>query len=209
VADEYVHCNRCGNTTKHDVLETRKVDENVGEGDTYYAWRHTYDVLECRGCGTLCLRDTYDDLDERQEIRLFPPPIARPLPSWRSQVPAELGELIEEIYGALQIGAARLALMGTRALVDMVAVREAGDVGTFTAKIAALEQKGFISKRSSEVLAVALEAGSAASHRGYKPEADVLNAVMDIVENVIENIYHLPQTASVVRRDTPPRSRVH
>lgn len=209
MADQYVHCNRCGNTTKHEVLAVRKVDEHVGDGDSYYAWRDTYEVLECRGCGTLCLRDTYEDLDERHEVRLFPAPIARPLPRWRSQLPAELLDLLEEIYAALHIGAARLALMGTRAVIDMVAVQEAGDVGTFTAKIAALEQKGLLSERDSEILAVAVEAGSAAAHRGFKPETDVVFAVIDIVENLIQSIYHLPRTASRIRSETPPRTRVH
>jgi hypothetical protein len=131
------------------------------------------------------------------------------LPHWRWQVPDELRELLEEIYAALQIGAPRLALMGTRALIDMVAVREAGDVGTFTAKIAALEQKGFVSKRNSDVLAVALDAGNAAAHRGFKPETDVLLAVIDIVENIVQAIYHLPHSAARVKRETPPRTRVH
>ncbi|HXG57830.1 MAG TPA: DUF4145 domain-containing protein [Thermoanaerobaculia bacterium] len=209
MAVSYVHCHRCGNTTKHESLAVRKVDENVGEGITSFSWRNTYEVLECCGCGALCLCVTYLDLDDREEVHYFPAPISRPLPHWRWQVPDELRELLEEIYAALQIGAPRLALMGTRALIDMVAVREAGDVGTFTAKVAALEQRGFVSKRNSDVLAVALDAGNAAAHRGFKPEIDVLLAVIDIVENIVQAIYHLPHRASRVQRETPPRTRVH
>jgi hypothetical protein len=115
-------------------------------------------------------------------------------------------ELSEEIYVALQNNGRRLALMGARTLVDMLMQKEIGDLGSFERKLEELEKHGLISTQGRDVLSVALDAGNAAAHRGYKPEEGDLNAVMDIVENLLEATYHLSKVAASVKKSTPTRS---
>ena len=93
--------------------------------------------------------------------------------------------------------------MGARTLVDMLMLEEVGDAGTFREKLKALLDRGIISERGTEVMEVALDAGSAAAHRGYNPDAEILSAVMDIVENVLQATYHLKRLALTVKRSTP------
>jgi hypothetical protein len=95
--------------------------------------------------------------------------------------------------------------MGARTLVDILMLAEVGDVGTFDAKLKALQDKGTVSSRSREVLSVALDAGSAAVHRGYRPSREELDAVMDIVENLLEATYHLSNVAQELRKNIPKR----
>jgi hypothetical protein len=114
-------------------------------------------------------------------------------------------ELLNEIYVALHSDSRRLALMGTRTLVDMLMLEEVRDVGTFDAKLKALLDKGVISDRNREVLSAALDAGSAAAHRGYKPGREEIEAVLDIVENVLQATHHLSQVADELRKKIPPR----
>jgi hypothetical protein len=96
--------------------------------------------------------------------------------------------------------------MGARSLVDMVIVDKVGDMGSFKEKLEALENKGFVSKRNQDVLYAALDAGSAASHRGHEFDTEVVNQVMDIVENLLQAIYVLEQAAQKIKNVTPPRS---
>ena len=59
--------------------------------------------------------------------------------------------------------------------------------------------------KHAEVLEVALDAGSAAAHRAFRPDPDDLNAVMDIIENLLHSIYHLEKLATRLKKTTPPR----
>lgn len=116
-------------------------------------------------------------------------------------------EIVGEIYAALHSGSRRLALVGTRTLVDMLLLEEVGDVGTFDQKLKALRDKGAISERNREVLSTVLNAGSAAAHRGYKPAREDLEVVMDVVENVLQSTHHLVRVAEELRKKIPERSQ--
>jgi len=95
--------------------------------------------------------------------------------------------------------------MGARTLVDMVMLRTVGDRGDFATKLHALYVDGYIGSRGRDILNTALDAGSAAAHRGYRPDAEALKAVMDIVESLLESVFHLEGVARRLKKDIPPR----
>jgi hypothetical protein len=131
--------------------------------------------------------------------------VSRHRPKWFYEIPQELRSLLKEIYKSLDANTTALPLMGARALLDMLIVDKVGDVGSFTEKLKALESKGFISQKNRETLAIALDAGSAAAHRGYAAKLDDVQAVMDIVENLLQSIYVLDKVAAELKKSTPPR----
>jgi hypothetical protein len=96
-------------------------------------------------------------------------------------------------------------MMGARTLVDMMMVDKVEDVGAFSAKLKELEKSGFVSSKNREVLEVALDAGSAAAHRGYAATTEEVNIVMDIVENMLQAVYVFPRVAKKLKETTPPR----
>lgn len=202
------HCNNCARPTIHDIVATRVVEYDSG-GDNSdlppFWWKDRYEMLQCRGCGSVCLRDIYEDVTGKQ-ISYFPPPVSRRSPAWRSQLPSEIREVLEETYVALHNDGRRLALMGARTLVDMLIVDKVGDAGSFQEKLVQLQSAGMISARGREVLAVALDAGNAAAHRGYKPDPEDLSAVIDIVENLLQATYHLNKVAARIKLSTPTRT---
>jgi hypothetical protein len=118
-----------------------------------------------------------------------------------------MAALVEEVYAALHNGSSRLAMMGTRALFDMLAIDQVGDVGSFAAKLDALESKGLISAKNREVVGAAIDAGSASAHRGYEPGPWELSRVMDILENVLQSVYALDSAAKWLKKFTPPRPK--
>lgn len=209
--DEIVrsHCNTCGRVTKHLVLhvkETRDSEELEDYGPIF--WDNTYELLECRGCESISLKHTnIFEPTEEVDVTIYPPRVTRRKPHWFYQIPSAVRTLLQQIYQALDANSRALALMGARAVLDMVLVETVGDQGSFGAKLDALEKHGAIGAKSKEILRAALDAGNAASHRGYQPTTDDINAVMDIVENLLQAVYHLKTLAESLKKATPTRSQ--
>lgn len=203
-----IHCNNCRRETRHKLV--KRIDGDTGvDGDepqNSIHWQTTFDVLQCNGCLEVTLKRIYEFSEwDYPDIRYFPPRISRHLPKWVDDVPYELKTVLEEIYRALDANNYRLPLMGARTLVDMVILEKVGDIGPFSEKLNQLEAQGYVSKKSNEVLEAALDAGSAAAHRGYSPKPKELNIVMDIVENLLQAVYVLHDAAQELKKTTPPR----
>ena len=111
-----------------------------------------------------------------------------------------------EIYKALAADSRRLAAMGARTVIDMFATDKVGDVGGFKRKLSKLVQEGYLVQTQSDVLEAVLEVGNAASHRGHCPSIEHMNAVMDIVENLLESTT-FEKIADELKNATPSRSQ--
>ena len=99
----------------------------------------------------------------------------------------------------------QLPMMGARTLVDMMILEKIGDLGVFKEKLKELEKEGFVGSSSLEALYSALEVGNAAAHRGHAATESEVQAVMDIVETMLQSIYVFPDLAQNLRKTTPPR----
>jgi Domain of unknown function (DUF4145) len=208
-APERLFCNGCHKDTLHDLLkevsDTVADDVNIGGGELYTVWEKTTNqMFECRGCKSVVLRCTwiYSEYDIK-EARYFPPPVARLKPKWFGELPSDLQELLSEIYRSLDADTRALPMMGARAVLDRVIVDTIGDAGSFEQKLKRLEEERHISTKGREILDAALDAGSAAAHRGYAPTVDYVHSVMDIVENLVHSAYVLEGVAKEIKKDTP------
>jgi len=201
------HCNGCERETKHHVIFAKRTQgseevENYGQID----WWDRYELLECAGCETVSLRHTsYFDPTGVTTVTLYPAPVARRKPQWLWKLPGDIKQLLAQVYTALDSNSRGLALMGARAVLDMVLVQQVGDVGSFQNKLQGLEKAGVIGGKNRAILEAALDAGSAASHRGYQPSTEDINAVMDILENLLQALYHLESLAKSLKNTTPGR----
>ena len=203
------HCNGCGRATKHHVLHKKHIPgREFIEDHGYIDWTDDYELLECAGCETVSMRHSnwFEPTDE-VTVRIYPSPVSRSEPTWLRTAPLKVGMLMKQVYSALDSNSRALALMGARAVVDMVLVEKVGDIGGFAEKLRLAEEAGVIGSKNRNVLEAALDAGNAASHRGYQPTADDLNAVMDIVENLLQAVYHLESLADRLKRTTPTRGK--
>ena len=140
------------------------------------------------------------------EIDYYPPRIARRVPKWKDKLSDDIEKLLEEVYTALQADSRSLAMMGARALIDMVILDKVGDVGTFGQKIAKLQTDGYLSDKNRETLRAALEVGNAASHRGHRPTQEHVDTVIDIVENLLQSTI-LHSATTDLKNATPARTR--
>ncbi len=203
------HCNQCARETKHIVLASRKVEgsELLEDYGPIYWW-DLYELVECRGCESVSMRHTsYFDPTDETTITTYPPQVLRRRPHWLNELPAAIVVIMRQAYQALDANGRALALMGARTAVDMVMTEKVGDVGSFAEKLDALEGTGVIGSQNRTILEAALDAGNAAAHRGYQPSADDVNAVMDIVENLLQAAYHLSSLAERLKKTTPLRGK--
>jgi hypothetical protein len=169
-------------------------------------WRDTYTTLQCLGCEAVCLRQAtwWSEEPDRETVRFYPPRVSRQLPRWTADLPFELQELLYEVYAALHADSRRLAIMGARAIIDIVMQGKVGDIGGFERKLDALLEAGYISKNNRDVLGAALNAGHAAVHRGHAASVEETNYVMDIVESLLQSDL-LANAAKKLASKIPPR----
>ncbi len=207
---ERIHCNKCGPSTKHTVVGTRQHSGSEPYDAQYdVSWTTIYDMLECCGCEAITVRRRFYFSEWNPgdvEINYYPPRSARPLPPWKDKLPEEVLTLLDEVYVALHADSRSLAMMGARALIDMVIVNEVGDPGSFPEKLSALQDAGFLGDKNRELLAAALDVGNAASHRGHRPERKHVQSVMDIVENLLQSTI-LQDVIDDLRKATPARKK--
>ena len=201
------HCNRCAGETKHLVLASRRVDDSeILDDFGEIRWWDLYELIECCGCENVSMRQTdYFEPTQEETVVTYPPKVLRRRPHWLNQLPDPIVVIMEQTYQSLDVNGRALALMGARTAVDMVMTDKVGDVGSFNNKLDKLEQTGVIGSQNREVLEAALDAGNAAAHRGYQPSKDDVNAVMDIVENLLQASYHLDSLAKRLKDTTPSR----
>jgi hypothetical protein len=206
---ERIHCNDCRQKTRHALLcKAEDVISEEYDGNVVIDIVTTAEMFRCCGCRATVLRRTriVDNDPDTLLIRYFPPPVSRHQPRWVwLYLASDFQGVIAEIYRSLDANNHRLPMMGARTLIDMLMVDKVGDVGTFNEKLKELEGIGVISSANREVLAAALDVGNAAAHRGHTPKADEVNAVMDIVENLLHAVYVLPNMAKNLKKTTPPR----
>lgn len=116
----------------------------------------------------------------------WPPPERRRKPSWTLQVQDDVvHRLLDEVYRALNDDLRTLAAMGVRALLDRTFELAGADAAAgFDEKLKSLTAEGVIGVRDKEALTIMTDAGSAASHRGWQPDADALDTILDAAEAV-------------------------
>jgi hypothetical protein len=208
---EKVHCNSCGQTTRHTVLvERQQPGSEPYDEEISISWLTTWTTLECCGCESVCLRRSFwfsewgEDQVPQEEF--FPPPISRRLPRWLGDLAESEQGLLKEVYAALHSNNRRLAMMGARTLLDVVMQRHAGDIQGFAAQLTALVDRGLISNRDRIMLSAVLDVGHASIHRGHLPSLEDTSTVMDIVENML-HIELLNEAVPGLRDRTPQRPR--
>jgi hypothetical protein len=170
-----------------------------------------YYFLECAGCGAVSMANLWSS-SGIDEARYYPSPISRKPPDWLWKLrflfgadEKPLGELLHEIYEAVQGKQHRLALMGIRAFFEQLMIAKVGDHGSFAANLTAFLNGGYIAANQRSAIEHILESGHAAIHRGYQPIAEDLNTSLNIVEAITATIFLHEQEAQQVAARVPPR----
>jgi hypothetical protein len=118
---------------------------------------------------------------------------------------------LEETYKAEEAGCQMLAATGLRTALDSCFEAiglPSGD--PFAKKLQTLKAEGYIGDTEHELLAVLIDAGSAAAHRGWVPQRQHIHELMDVLENFVQRVFVNGKRALEMKADIPqkqPRSR--
>lgn len=216
------HCNNCGGVRK----AFKQASHTVRGTNLETSWSDTFDVLECCGCGGISVRHKQWFSEWEQiisdpitgaprmtpgtKVVYWPPPTKRKKPHWVDALDDDvLRGVIDEIYQALDIGLMALASIGTRTLLDRAMFLRIGDPkGGFAGKLQKMLENGHIGLDEKDILAAITDAGSAAAHRGFTPNAKTFGTIIETVENFLQREFVLKTAAGEVRKATPRRGPI-
>lgn len=202
----WAHCNQCEGDKKHILLADRKATFNISLVDRVDHRYITYQLLECCGCESVKLRTITEDATTKDpRIEYFPYATSRRIPVWLEDLSPELRELFQEVYAGLFADCRRLAVMGARAILDLMMKELLGADANFEENLREMEAQQFVTPGQRKFLEAALEAGHAAIHRGHKPDNQQVGQVMDLVEHVVSSNYVLTRTAENLKGSVPGR----
>lgn len=225
MADSIVkgHCPSCGPDRFADV-----VGHYVQKFDEDYVWgQHDFRILKCRGCETpyyqtekVFSEDTdhvwNQDTHEYDEVlspnfEHYPLPKRRDEPEWEYRISAKdktLGNLLSDMYGALNAGLNVPAAVAARTIFDRASEILGVDPAiTFGEKLKELAKQGTISDAEKKVLTVLSDAGGAAAHRGWRPKPTEVDTLISIAEAFLHRVFILPADANEVADNIPAKPK--
>lgn len=129
-------------------------------------------------------------------------------PSWVDELPDHVRLLLLEVHVAKDKNLPTLAAMGIRGVIDVICwdILQK-DLGNFSGKLKKMLDEGHLSAVQHESLSAVVEAGNAASHRGFTPDAESLQTMLQALYHMIESIYVLQESAKKLSSKTPTRTR--
>ncbi len=219
---ETAHCNKCGPNRN---AYKRAIYKKSGTDDDGSSFSDTYIILECCGCGEVCVQhlkwfSEWDNIDQDPltgqprynpgiEVSYWPAPLRREEPKWVPSIKDEnLRQVIGEVYKALNSGLVVLAAIGCRTLLDRAMYLNIGDLNTFAKKLDKMVENGHIGINERSILEAITDAGSAAAHRGFAPSAENLETIVTTIEILLHREFILKKAADQVRAETPPRKNI-
>jgi hypothetical protein len=207
------YCRNCGGPRNCDVRGSHTVGESDEGGWTELVWR----ILQCRGCdyefvqtvetgsGHYFAVSTPDggmEYEPGEVLEYWPAISARKPPDWFARGVIEgvdwftgrhLNEALGEVYGALDNDLKVLAAIGVRTCFDVASETLGVDAGlSFKEKLDTLLSDGRILAADRDKLEVAVEAGHASAHRGWKPSREELATITTILEQFIFDTFVRP-----------------
>lgn len=211
--DEYwISCSRCATETAHRVIvsvesEDRK-DRNYSDedDDEWFVLWDRYEIIQCLGCKILSLRwesvdqegwTGSDDSITYKNLATYPHRITGRHPLRDVQVvPSKVQKIYRETYQALSQKQFILAGIGIRALVEAVCKNREAKGRNLVQKIDGLVNQGVLTSQNAQFLHHLRQMGNKAAHEVEPHSLEELLIALDIVENLLSNVYILPFFAS-------------
>lgn len=187
----------------------------------------THRILQCAGCDEVYHQtdDVFSEdytnsenpitgdveWDYEHNIKYWPSPNKRQKPKWLPRllsVDLELFKLLEEVYAGLENNLDVLAAIGVRTTFDRGAELLGIDPSkTFQKKLDDLHAQGSIGVTERNALNVLTDAGSASAHRGWRPDSQHIQTLMEMIESFVHRNFVLIEDISVLKNAIPARQR--
>jgi hypothetical protein len=200
-----IDCTECRRPTNHDLLHSK--GNRWDDEDSGICGGEVYRTLECRGCGTISLavdcwnsEDTDRDGDPISTQILYPSRTVRKPMESHYFLPNKVRVVYEETLKALSNKAPILAAIGIRAVVEAVCKDKGCAERNLEKNIELLVKKGHLASDQADFLHLQRFMGNVAAHEIEPPEQNELTAALDIAENLLANLYVLPELAEKMQK---------
>ncbi|SMR70726.1 protein of unknown function [Aliiroseovarius halocynthiae] len=219
-------CPNCGGPRKVDTRYEQL--DYWEEGHAAISGHEEYYVFQCRGCETVffaqsssCSEDyfhAYDPDTGDEELiwnyrsQFWPQVEDSTPPSWAGfelrRADETLADLLDGIYNCTRNDMPIFAAIGCRTALDRVSELLGVDPSLgFSEKLEALRRNGYISGKQKGMLQILIDAGSAAAHRGWKPERQELSTMIEILEALIRDRFVLGADAKRLEASIPSKQK--
>lgn len=204
-------CTSCVGGTRHSVLAS--IDEKGSDGDAQYSidWNASHQIVQCDGCKAVSYRrvDTnsedndYDQYGNQYSVpteKLFPQRLARQSITEPDAyfLPAQTRELLKEVHSALANSQLILAGVGARGLLETVVKDRNAKGDSLFKKIDDLVQQQILTPGRAGVLHQIRTLGNDAAHEAKPHNFNQLTLAVEIIENVLQEVYILPEKAKAI-----------
>jgi uncharacterized protein DUF4145 len=195
----WVRCKSCRRDTKHQSLTSHREGSDDPEEPQ---WTATYEIVQCRGCGTVSYRTvSWDDGDFDPEtgdmlftVSVYPHRSAEREPLAEAYVlPLNVRRIYKEVIDAMNSSSPILSALGLRTLIESICVNQKISGKNLEEQIEGLAKQGVLASAQATILHSHRFLGNVAAHEILAPEPRELVAALEIAETVLRTIYFLPR----------------
>lgn len=217
------HCPTCDGDRSCTLHGRVYVPWEWGDGRGYIVnGGATHSLFQCLGCETVFYEESkwdsenldYDYDHEGETITVaidtkstYPKPKSKTRPRWIDDIAErddQLVRILSEMYAAFDAQSFILASIGLRTALDRSTEVLGIDAGLpFVKKLDALKSGGWIGETEREILGVVTDAGSAAAHRGWTPDAAELAPLVTALELFLQKAFIAGKRALHLRAKIP------
>lgn len=208
-----VRCLHCKNETSHESIAKHATSGEISDG---FQWWTDYEILKCRGCGTVSfLQRSWDESDyfggNEHTVNdvLYPSRTTGRQAIFDDFVNPEIPESVLKIYleviAALNNSLPLLAAIGLRAIIEAICQEQKCVGKDLEQRINDLATKGVLAKQQAHILHSHRFLGNIAAHEIVAPESLELLAAFDIAETMLKTIYVLPKLHKTIKTGKKPR----
>lgn len=223
------HCPTCDGERNCDIHGSLDVQWSEDVGHNVVSGNVQHRLLQCRGCETVFYHKSSSDSEswdfERdhatgedkvvypRSTETFPlPDKAGRKPEWLWNLhkhDLQLQAILQEAYDTFEAGNFILASVGLRTALDRATEVLKIDPGlSLAGKVERLKELGFVGKTEAADLAVVTDAGSAAAHRGWRPEPEEFERLLSTLERFLERtIVHRKSVEGIAIPPPHPRPK--
>lgn len=200
------YCPKCKLQTNHLVMHKESISSS---NDFEDHWSKDFEIIQCKGCDNIQFRTVYEDEHMRgwddynqeeynyQDKKYYPGNlISHYSLKYDYEIPEQIRIVYYETVKAMINGCYILSGVGLRAIIEAICLQEDIKGKSLQLKINNLEKGKLITERDSSRLHSIRFLGNDSVHEMDVPNEKKLRIALDIVENLIKNIYLIDIDAS-------------